>query len=167
VAKTEAAHSNIAKQFKDRITKKQYLTVTDGKPHKDQDTIFTHIGRHPVNRLKMAVVNPGSGKAAITDYQLLGTDSDTNSSLIHCDLHTGRTHQIRVHMLHLGCPIIGDSIYSNPNRQKAMPGRLMLHARRLSFNHPETGKNITFNAPIPNEFAPWIDQFHSSEANES
>jgi 23S rRNA pseudouridine1911/1915/1917 synthase len=159
VAKTDNAHVDIVQQFKDRTTKKQYLAVVDGKPHKDQDSIFTQIGRHPVNRLKMAVVNPGSGKPAITDYCDLGTDDTTNSSLIHCDLHTGRTHQIRVHMLHLGCPILGDPIYAKPNRQKAQPGRLMLHARRLSFTHPRSGKRLTFHAPLPEEFLPWTDRF--------
>lgn len=76
----------------------------------------------------MAVVNPGSGKAAITDYDLLCADPATDSSLVLCTLHTGRTHQIRVHMLHLGHPLIGDPIYAKPARQKAKPGRLMLHA---------------------------------------
>ncbi len=159
VAKTDNAHVDIVQQFKDRTTKKQYLAVVEGKPNKDQDSVFTQIGRHPVNRLKMAVVNPGSGKTAITDYCNLGTDDATNSSLIHCDLHTGRTHQIRIHMLHLGCPILGDPIYAKPNRQKAQPGRLMLHARRLSITHPRSGKRLTFHAPIPDAFLPWTDRF--------
>lgn len=159
VAKTNLAHVDLVAQFKARSTKKQYLAVVNGTPLKEADTIFTHIGRHPVNRLKMAVVNPGSGKTAITDYQNLGFDEATNSSLIHCDIHTGRTHQIRVHMLHIGCPIIDDPIYAKPKHQKTNTGRLMLHARRLSIQHPVSKKTLTFRAPIPDEFLPWTDRF--------
>ena len=109
-AKTDEAHRSLADQFASRSNEKRYLTVVQSPPNKDQDTIFTHIGRHPVNRMKMTVVNPGSGKTAITDYQVLYTAED-GSTLVHCDLHTGRTHQIRVHMVHLGTPILGDLIY--------------------------------------------------------
>lgn len=163
VAKTDFTHKALVAQFKARETKKQYLAVVQGIPNKAEDTIFTHIGRHPVNRLKMAVVNPGSGKAAITDYQNLGTIEDSETSLIHCDLHTGRTHQIRVHMLHLGTPILADPIYSKPARQKVQPGRLMLHARRLSFTHPVTTERMTFRAELPEEFKPWTNQFFTEE----
>lgn len=159
VAKTDKAHVDLVQQFKDRSTTKQYLAVVQGTPSKDENSIFTQIGRHPVNRLKMAVVNPGSGKPAITNYRNLGTDPATDSSLIHCDLHTGRTHQIRVHMQHLGCPIIGDPIYAKVHRQKAQTGRLMLHARRLSITHPQTDKRMTFHADIPKAFTPWTDAF--------
>lgn len=161
VAKTNTAHIELVRQFHDRETKKQYIALVQGKPHKKEDTIFTQIGRHPVNRLKMAVVNPGSGKPAITDYLNLGHDPNTNTSLIFCNLHTGRTHQIRVHMLHLGTPIIGDPIYAKINRQSTQPGRLMLHARRLSFTHPTTQKRLTFYAPIPEVFHPWSNQFYN------
>ncbi|MGJ8672413.1 RluA family pseudouridine synthase [Rubritalea sp.] len=164
-AKTNFAHVALVQQFKDRETKKQYLAIVEKKPIKDQDSVYTNIGRHPVNRLKMAVVNPGSGKPAITDYQNLGYDEASDSSLIHCDLHTGRTHQIRVHMLHLGCPIIGDPIYAKIVRQKAQTGRLMLHARCLSFNHPRTGERMTFRADIPKEFEKWTDRFPLIESD--
>jgi 23S rRNA pseudouridine1911/1915/1917 synthase len=73
-----------------------------------------------------------------------------------CTLHTGRTHQIRVHMLHLGHPLIGDPIYAHPQRQKARPGRLMLHAWRLAFNHPADGRRIAIQSPIPAEYTPWL-----------
>lgn len=159
VAKTEFSHKSLVAQFAERSTKKRYLTVVQGVPNKLEDSIFTHIGRHPVNRLKMAVVNPGSGKAAITDYKVLGTIPENDTSLILCDLHTGRTHQIRVHMLHIGTPILGDPIYSNTNKQKSSPGRLMLHALNLSFTHPISKERLHFTAPIPEEFKPWTDQF--------
>jgi len=130
--------------------------VVQGKPAKDNDSIFTSIGRHPVNRMKMAVVDPGSGKSAITDYHILHHNPENNTSYIHCDLHTGRTHQIRVHMLHIGCPILGDPLYANIKRQKAQTGRLMLHARVLEIDHPMSGERLHFEAPLPPEYTPWI-----------
>ncbi|MGB2091665.1 MAG: RluA family pseudouridine synthase [Akkermansiaceae bacterium] len=153
-AKNNEALQSLVRQFHDRTTEKQYLTVTQSTPAKNEDTIFTHIGRHPVNRLKMAVVNPGSGKAAITDYHVLHRAAD-DTCLILCDLHTGRTHQIRVHMLHIGTPILGDPIYAKPNRQPVQPGRLMLHAWKLAIEHPRSGERMAFEAPIPPEFKPW------------
>ena len=155
VAKNDAAHLSLTTQFAERDTSKIYLAIVQGCPREPQGTVFTNIGRHPINRLKMAVVNPGSGKPAITDYEVLYHDPATDSSLVKCTLHTGRTHQIRVHMLHLGHPLIGDPIYAHPQRQKARPGRLMLHAWRLGFNHPATGERINLQAPIPLPFLPW------------
>ena len=159
VAKSELTHKALVAQFAERSTKKKYLTVVQGVPNKLEDSIFTNIGRHPVNRLKMAVVNPGSGKTAITDYRVLGTLPENDTSLILCDLHTGRTHQIRVHMLHIGTPILADPIYANANKQKCHPGRLMLHALNLSITHPVTLERLHFTAPIPEEYEPWVNKF--------
>ncbi len=133
VAKSDAAHQSLVSQFAERSTmEKIYLAVTHGVPKPVSETIFTHIGRHPVNRQKMAVVNPPGGKAAITDYEVLATDAATLTALVRCHLHTGRTHQIRVH-------------------------RLMLHAWKLAFDHPVTGQRHQFESPIPPEFQPWLD----------
>lgn len=159
VAKNDQAHLSLTSQFAERSTEKLYLCVVQGCPKERTGTVFTHIGRHPVNRMKMAVVNPGSGKAAITDWEVLCHDPSTDSSLVLCTLHTGRTHQIRVHMLHLGHPLIGDPIYANPKRQNARPGRLMLHAWRLCFNHPRTGNRVELEASIPSEYTPWMQCF--------
>lgn len=156
VAKNDQAHLSLTTQFAERDTGKIYLAVVQGCPKEAKGTVFTNIGRHPVNRLKMAVVNPGSGKPAITDWEVLHYDAATDSSLVMCTLHTGRTHQIRVHMLHLGHPLIGDPIYAHPQRQKARPGRLMLHAWRLAFNHPADGRRIAIQSPIPAEYTPWL-----------
>jgi len=156
IAKNDAAHLSLTAQFAQRDTTKIYLAVVQGHPRETEGTIFTNIGRHPVNRLRMAVVNPGSGKPAITDYKVLHYDAATDSSLVMCTLHTGRTHQIRVHMLHLGHPLIGDPIYAHPQRQKARPGRLMLHAWRLAFLHPSEGRRMAFEAPLPPEYTPWL-----------
>ena len=153
-AKTDEAHRSLCTQFAERSNEKRYLAVVQSKPNKDEDTIFTHIGRHPVNRMKMTVVNPGSGKSAITDYRVLHTAED-GTSLVLCDLHTGRTHQIRVHMVHLGTPILGDPIYAKPARQVVQPGRLMLHAWQLVIDHPETGEKLAFQSNIPEEYSPW------------
>ena len=157
VAKNDAAHLSLTTQFAERDTEKIYLAVVQGCPREPKGTVFTNIGRHPVNRMNMAVVNPGSGKPAITDYEVLHYDISTDSALVKCTLHTGRTHQIRVHMLHLGHPLIGDPIYAHPQRQKAKPGRLMLHAWQLGFNHPEDGRRMHFESPIPPEYAPYLN----------
>ena len=156
VAKNDTAHLSLTTQFANRDTSKIYLAAVQGCPRDPEGTVFTNIGRHPVNRLKMAVVNPGSGKPAITDYKVLRYDAATDSSLVMCTLHTGRTHQIRVHMLHLGHPLIGDPIYAHPQRQKARPGRLMLHAWRLAFNHPVKNQRIAIESAIPPEYTPWL-----------
>jgi len=156
VAKSDPAHQSLVGQFSERSTmEKLYLAVTAGIPRPDKDTIFTHIGRHPVNRQKMAVVNPPGGKAAITDYEILGVDPSSLTALILCHLHTGRTHQIRVHLHHKGTPLVGDPIYGKPGKLTAQTGRLMLHAWRLAFNHPIHGKPLRFESPIPLEFHPW------------
>ena len=156
IAKSDAAHQSLASQFAERTTmEKLYLAVTQGIPKPAQDTIFTHIGRHPVNRQKMAVVNPPGGKAAITDYEILTADAATLTALILCHLHTGRTHQIRVHLHHKGTPLLGDPIYGKPCKTATLTGRLMLHAWRLSFHHPLTGQSHHFEAPVPPEFIPW------------
>ncbi len=158
VAKSDAAHQSLVQQFSDRSSmEKLYLAVTKGVPKPEKDSIFTHIGRHPVNRQKMAVVNPPGGKTAITDYEILATDASASTALILCHLHTGRTHQIRVHLHHKGTPIVGDPIYGKPDKKSPSTGRLMLHAWKLAFDHPITGQPVRFEAPIPPEFAPWVE----------
>lgn len=158
VAKSDVAHVSLVDQFAERSTmEKLYLAVTSGVPKPAKDTVFTHIGRHPVNRQKMAVVNPPGGKAAITDYEVLATDASTVTALVLCHLHTGRTHQIRVHMHHKGTPLVGDPIYGKPGKTPGLPQRLMLHAWRLSFDHPVTKQRLAFEAAIPGEFSPWTD----------
>ncbi len=155
-AKSNLAHTSLCQQFADRTNQKRYLTVVQSPPSKHEDRIFTNIGRHPVNRMKMAVVNPGSGKSAMTDYRVIH-EADDGTCLILCDLHTGRTHQIRVHMMHIGTPILADPIYAKPSRQVVQTGRLMLHAWQLTINHPRTGEEISFQAPLPEEYQPWTE----------
>ncbi|MCU0780943.1 MAG: RluA family pseudouridine synthase [Akkermansiaceae bacterium] len=157
VAKSDAAHQSLVGQFAERDEmEKIYLAVTRGTPSPERDTIFSHIGRHPVNRQKMAVVNPPGGKPAITDYEVMATDSLTGTALVRCRLHTGRTHQIRVHLHSRGCPLLGDPIYGRPASDPSLPDRLMLHAWRLAFAHPRDGRRMEFEAPPPSEFGRWL-----------
>lgn len=156
-AKTDAAHQELARQFADRETEKTYLCVVQGVPSSPHGLIENRIGRHPVNRQKMAVRPEPHGKEAVTGYTVLHTDPRSTWALVRCDLHTGRTHQIRVHMKEsLGCPILGDEIYAQPTRQSEQPGRLMLHARRLAFTHPITGRRMAFESPLPPAFTPYL-----------
>ncbi len=156
-AKTDRAHQSLVSQFSERQTAKLYLAITETPPKKTHQTVFNHIARHPRQRQKMDVCNPGTGKPAITDVHHLWTAED-GSALILCALHTGRTHQIRVHTRYLGHPLLGDPIYAKPARQKRETPRLMLHAWRLGFSHVETGQWLQNEAPIPEEFLPWTDR---------
>jgi len=153
VAKSDVAYDSLLSQFSGRETSKVYRAVTNGVPAKISGTIETNIGRHPVNRQKMAVLEPPAGKEAITDFKVLAQDELGKWAALECIIHTGRTHQIRVHLKEgLHCPILGDPIYGQPNRQKVRVERLMLHAQRLSFNHPVSMERVTFEAPLPDEF---------------
>lgn len=156
VAKSDLAHQSLVGQFSGRSLEKLYLAISQGIPRPSKDTVFTHIGRHPVNRHKMAVVNPPGGKPAITDYEVLAVDPASLTALLLCHLHTGRTHQIRVHLHHRGAALVGDPIYGRPSPSSAQTGRLMLHAWRLTFDHPLTRERLRFEAPIPPEFSPWL-----------
>lgn len=157
VAKTNLAYESLVAQFAQRLTmEKIYLAVTEGTPSPAVDTVFTHIGRHPVSRQKMAVVNPPGGKTAITDYQVVFTEPESRTSLVRCHLHTGRTHQIRVHLHYKTTPIVGDPIYGKSQKRSDLPDRLMLHAWVLAFHHPVTRSQLRIEAPIPKEFDRWF-----------
>ena len=156
-AKTNESLKNLSEQFAARKTKKLYLAVSQSPPQKIHQSVFNNIARHPVHRQKMDVCNPGTGKPAITDLHLLHTKED-GTSLILCALHTGRTHQIRVHNRFLGHPLLGDPIYSKIKHQKSSPTRLMLHAWRLGIQHPNNKEWLQSEAPIPDEFHPWTQQ---------
>ena len=155
--KTDRAYHSLVAQFSGRETGKEYIAVTSGVPVEESGTVRNRIGRHPVNRQRMTVVEPPAGKEAITDYRIAKCDERRGWAQIVCVIHTGRTHQIRVHLKEgLRCPILGDVIYGQPARQKVKVDRLMLHARCLSFKHPVTGETMKFEAPIPTEFDPFL-----------
>ncbi|MGB0344885.1 MAG: RluA family pseudouridine synthase [Coraliomargarita sp.] len=151
VAKTDLAHHRLVQAFSERETGKRYLALVSGAPERSSGTIREPVGRHPVHRTRMAV-QPG-GKEAHTDWAVLERFG-TAAALVECRIHTGRTHQIRVHMSHLKHPLLGDATYGyKASRLKGIDvPRVMLHATELEFPHPETGERVTFEVPLPEDF---------------
>jgi 23S rRNA pseudouridine1911/1915/1917 synthase len=145
VAKDDLTHQDLSRQFASRKVEKYYLALCQGKFSTKQGEILAPIGRHPVYRKKMAIVE--RGRSARTLFEVLQEVSDF--SLVLCRLFSGRTHQIRVHMQHLGHPIVGDKLYGRHSRPFE---RHMLHAWRLGFTHPVMEKWFEFEAEIPQEF---------------
>jgi 23S rRNA pseudouridine1911/1915/1917 synthase len=154
VAKTDQAHRELARQFAERTVGKEYLALVAGVPRLMSGSVQKAIGRNTRQRHKMAVVEEGgSGRAAWTDWQVVERYGDL-AALVSCRLHTGRTHQIRVHMASLGHPILGDGTYGWKASLKLprVPGRVMLHSARLTVVHPKTGKALDLKAPLPADF---------------
>jgi 23S rRNA pseudouridine1911/1915/1917 synthase len=148
VAKNDATHRNLSNQFAARTVEKIYLALVAGKLRKPAGVLEGKIGRHPVHRKRMSATTL-RGRAARTEYRVIR--SSEQASLIECGLHSGRTHQIRVHLHHLGHPVLGDKVYS-PRLAKDFP-RQMLHAWKLGFRHPRTEEWKSFEAPLPDDFA--------------
>jgi len=148
VAKNDEAHRGLSSQFAARTVEKVYLALVSGKLRKSSGVIEADIGRHPVHRQRMTIAR-SRGRAAKTGYRVLR--SGENASLIECRLHSGRTHQIRVHLHHLGHPVFGDKVYA-PKMAKEFP-RQMLHAWKLGFEHPQSRERKVFQAPLPEDFA--------------
>jgi 23S rRNA pseudouridine1911/1915/1917 synthase len=148
IAKNDATHRDLSKQFADRTTGKVYLALVAGRPRQKTGTIDASIARHPVHRQRMSIARR-AGRPAKTEYRVVGSNGEV--SLLECILHTGRTHQIRIHLHHLGHPVLGDKLYGG-KRAGNFP-RQMLHAWNLTFVHPGTGKQMSFTAPIPTDFA--------------
>jgi 23S rRNA pseudouridine1911/1915/1917 synthase len=149
VAKTDAAHAHLSRQFAGRSVTKIYLALVQGYfAGQRSGTIEGLIGRHPVDRKKMAVLTRG-GRASRTAWRVT-QDLPGVGSVVECTLHTGRTHQIRVHLKHLGHPLLGDPLYA-PRLVGHYP-RQMLHAWRLGFKHPRTGEAMHFSSPLPEDF---------------
>ena len=147
VARTDEAHRSLSTQFADRAVEKIYLALVAGKLRKGAGTIEEKIGRHPVHRQRMSTT-VRNGRAAKTDYSVLSSSDEM--SLVECRLHSGRTHQIRVHLHHLGHPVLGDKVYGG-RFAKSFP-RQMLHAWKLAFHHPRTEEWKEFEAPLPPDF---------------
>jgi 23S rRNA pseudouridine1911/1915/1917 synthase len=146
VAKTDAAHRALATQFASREVVKIYLAVVAGSPRFHAGIVNAPIARDPVHRKKMRVTLSGRGREAITEYRVIGKAGA--QSLVECRPRTGRTHQIRVHLRHLGCPVLGDPLYG----RRGGFSRHMLHAWKLQFHHPLSGERLTFEAAPPPEF---------------
>ena len=144
IAKNDKAHVNLSRQIADRKVKKQYLAIVEGNMPSDEGQIDAPIGRSKKDRKQMAVVS--DGRYALTGYKVL--ERFTDNCLVLFDLHTGRTHQIRVHAKHVGHPIVGDPTYGFKKQKFNLNGQL-LHAYRLTFAHPASGETLTFTAPVP------------------
>ena len=179
VAKNELAHARLAKQFFDHTIIRQYTALVWGNFDQDQGTIVGNIGRSRSDRLKMAVYPDGSeGKHAVTHWRVLKRFGYV--TLIECQLETGRTHQIRVHMEHIGHPLFNDERYGGDRILKgttfskyrqfiencfAIMPRHALHARTLGFIHPSTGKQICFNSELPDDFKTVIERWETYAAH--
>ncbi len=150
VAKNERAHAHLAEQFKSREVGKVYLALVTGHPSPHEADVEAPIGRHPRDRQRMAIVS--TGRPSITRYKAV--TSYRRSTLVEARPRTGRTHQIRVHLASVGHPVVGDSTYG-----RAVEGlsRQFLHAHRLAFTHPGSGKPMSFTAALPNDLETYLD----------
>jgi 23S rRNA pseudouridine1911/1915/1917 synthase len=149
IALTDTAHAHLSRQFAGRTVTKIYLALVQGHfAGPRTGAIENQIGRHPVHRKKMAVLDRG-GRVSRTTWRVL-EELPGIGTLVECTLHTGRTHQIRVHMKHLGHPLLGDALYA-PRMARHYP-RQMLHAWQLAFTHPRTGERMHFVSPLPEDF---------------
>jgi 23S rRNA pseudouridine1911/1915/1917 synthase len=156
VAKNDETHLALSEQFSGRTVKKIYHALLCGELAREAGEIHAAIARHPTHRKRMAVCDAGAGRAAHTSYRVL--EKLNHATLVEARIHTGRTHQIRVHFQHLGHPVVGDETYGAKQNKKlkelanyAAP-RVLLHAREISFIHPRTRKPVKFSAPLPKDF---------------
>lgn len=155
-AKTDLAHHALAKDFSERNVKKRYLALVSGVPRVQSGSCLERIGRHPTYRTKMSVQS--KGREAHTDWKIIEKFLD-KVSLVECSIHTGRTHQIRVHMQNLGFPLLGDKLYGF--RNNSLKGidieRIFLHATHLELVHPKTKESLAFTEPLPKDFLNLMD----------
>lgn len=168
VAKNDNAHSKLSSDLAERKIKRIYQALIWGLPYKTTDTIKTNVAKNKRDRKKMSVVDEDSGKSAVTNYKILKTFLSGRISLIECSLETGRTHQIRLHMQHLGHSIIGDPVYGVEKKKRKFPisqnlsdhlksiSRQMLHAKKLSFIHPITSKEVDLEIELPEDMSKLI-----------
>jgi 23S rRNA pseudouridine1911/1915/1917 synthase len=163
VAKNDTAHLALADQLKHRTVLRRYTALVHGRPRLDAGTVDAPIGRHPQDRQRMAV-NPRHGRAARTHYRVL--KHFKKFALLELTLDTGRTHQIRVHMAHLGHPLVGDLKYGRARPELGLAGQF-LHAGTLGFRHPRTGEALVFEAPLPAELATVLERLPPSGQPES
>jgi len=149
VAKNDAAHAHLSDQLSDRSLSRVYEAVVYGRLKEDSGTIDAPIGRHPTDRKRMAVTDKNS-RNAVTHYEVIARYNGFTH--VRCILETGRTHQIRVHMTHIGHPLLGDLVYGRKKAEKGLSGQC-LHAKRLKFIHPSSGEPMAFETELPDYFA--------------
>lgn len=158
VCKNDRAHNALAEQLKEHSITRKYRAIVCGNLKEDEGTVDAPLGRHPQDRKKMAIVRSG-GKRAVTHYRVL--ERFGNDTYIECQLETGRTHQIRVHMASLGHPLLGDEIYGRAKSPFKLEGQA-LHAMVLGFIHPTTGEYMEFEAPLPEYFEKLLEKLRKS-----
>ncbi len=168
VAKNDEAHVRLSRVFAAHDLTRIYQAVVWGAPKEKRGTVDAAIGRHPVDRKRMSV-RTTSGRRAVTEYwleQRFGPPLRPVASLMGAKLETGRTHQVRVHLAHIGCPVVGDPIYgrrrngAGPEALKAF-GRQALHAAVLAFRHPRSGREMTFASELPQDIKTLIGSLNS------
>ena len=161
-AKHDKAHEGLAKQFAAHSIDRRYTAIATGRPMPANGTVDAALARSATNRKKMAVVAEGRGKHAITHYRTI--EPLKNATLVECRLETGRTHQVRVHMMHIGHPLVGDPVYGRAKKPlsdvlKARNfARQALHAAHLGFIHPVTGNRIALDSELPADMRELIDE---------
>jgi 23S rRNA pseudouridine1911/1915/1917 synthase len=169
VAKNDRTHQALSALFARHDLTRIYQALVWGGPKANAGVIEAAVGRHPVDRKRMTVRRAG-GRAAVTEYwveQRFGPPLRPVASLLGAKLHTGRTHQVRVHFAHLGCPVVGDPVYGRKTRNAAAPpslrsfGRQALHAAVLAFRHPGTGKEMRFASELPQDFRTLISELNT------
>jgi 23S rRNA pseudouridine1911/1915/1917 synthase len=158
VAKTLEAQTYLVRALQARDVRRVYWAVAMGVFERPGGEVEVPIGRHPAHRTRMAVVE--NGKPARTSYEVL--KQYRQAAWVECRLHTGRTHQIRVHMAHIGHPLVGDSLYTGHRRIEAHFHRQALHAYRLGFVHPLTNVHVEWEAPMPDDFRQLIETLDAS-----
>lgn len=156
ICKNDCAHQALAEQLKEHSITRKYHAIVHGRLKEDEGTIDKPIGRHPIDRKKMSV-HCTNGREAITHYRVLKRFQQF--TYIECQLETGRTHQIRVHMSSIGHPILGDQIYGPAKCPYKLQGQT-LHAKVLGITHPTTGEYMEFDAPLPDYFQGLLEKMH-------
>lgn len=147
IAKNDNAHKKLAEQLKEHSMKREYVALVEGIIKGESGMVDKPLGRHPKERIKMAIVS--GGKRAVTHYEVI--ERFERNTLVKCVLETGRTHQIRVHMSYIGHPLVGDPVYGYKKQKFNLNGQ-MLHAKKLGFIHPTTEKYMEFESEIPDYF---------------
>ncbi|MDQ0253797.1 23S rRNA pseudouridine1911/1915/1917 synthase [Evansella vedderi] len=160
VAKNDMAHESLVEQLKNKTTKRRYLAIVIGVVPHDKGTIDAPIGRNPEDRQSMVVTDKNS-RDAVTHFQVV--ERFQHHTLVSCELETGRTHQIRVHMKYIGFPIINDPKYGLRKKQDFPIDGQALHAELLGFVHPRTKELVTFQAPLPEDMEACLEQLRKSE----
>ncbi|CAM8654402.1 RluA family pseudouridine synthase [Sphingobium cupriresistens] len=164
VAKSDKAHEGLARQFKDHSIDRLYAAIVYSVPNPAAGTVDTWIGRSDADRKKMAVHREGRGKHAVTHYRT--TQRLRDAALVECKLETGRTHQVRVHMHHIGHPLIGDPVYGRERKgfksilETLGFKRQALHAKSLGFIHPVTSERLMFQSALPTDMQELLSQLH-------